>query len=281
MTDASLKADGRRSANSINAPSVEKNNNDTANSLKRKRESKPDDPKLKEYLDVMLPGAKRKTWANEAEELGIAKGKPVEPSKDNLITTESQRAADHPTPVAATAPTRNRNERAIHNVASLDEEASGKPLENVAPSEDKADLHTGYEAGDISGKPPVMSDEDWLRSRTSRLLDLEHTEGNDDSHMEISPEKTCNGIKTSSENEGRAASPDATKEGPNADLASINQNGRLFIRNLPYSVTEADLVGAFGPFGSIGEVKCPFPSIYLYLVMNHLIGTAYAMHMMS
>ncbi len=36
--------------------------------------------------------------------------------------------------------------------------------------------------------------------------------------------------------------------------ASIEETARLFVRNLPYSATEADLAEAFGQHGELSEV---------------------------
>ena len=38
------------------------------------------------------------------------------------------------------------------------------------------------------------------------------------------------------------------------EAAAIEETARLFVRNLPYSATEADLAAAFGEHGELSEV---------------------------
>jgi multiple RNA-binding domain-containing protein 1 len=47
---------------------------------------------------------------------------------------------------------------------------------------------------------------------------------------------------------------DEPKDKPDPILEEISKNGRLFVRNLPYTATEDDLRNHFQPFGSLEEV---------------------------
>lgn len=46
----------------------------------------------------------------------------------------------------------------------------------------------------------------------------------------------------------------AGDEGTGADTGLIAQTGRLFLRNLPYQATEADLAALFEEYGELSEV---------------------------
>ena len=106
------------------------------------------------------------------------------------------------------------------------------------------------------------SDNDWLRGKTSRVLDLvdstEHISGQNDVRHTDALERIDSG-------EGDAnLEPDLTAKATHAETAILNPptsttvtvpNGRLFVRNLPFSATEADLEAALAKYGSIVEVR--------------------------
>jgi len=66
---------------------------------------------------------------------------------------------------------------------------------------------------------------------------------------------------------------------PDPIIEAIKTNGRLFVRNLPYTATEDDLREHFQPFGALEEVRLEI-SYFLFglfsFMMNIQIGTAYA-----
>lgn len=115
----------------------------------------------------------------------------------------------------------------------------------------------------------VAEDDDWLRSRTNRLLDLvdpddlertpvqgpsatetDHAQGGD--AMEITPADP----PTADDVEVVEPVPVATGGEPAEDdlLEAIRRTSRLFVRNLPYSATEDDLRESFEQFGTVEEV---------------------------
>lgn len=99
---------------------------------------------------------------------------------------------------------------------------------------------------------PVASDNDWLRGKTSRLLDL------------VGPDETA----ASGTVEDDTIHPDIdatekpqsnTHEGAKHDEEDVKlrqiPNGRLFVRNLAFDVTDSDLEYRFGQFGKLQEVS--------------------------
>ncbi|KAL8716564.1 MAG: hypothetical protein Q9225_006113, partial [Loekoesia sp. 1 TL-2023] len=227
---------------------------DQKTSLKRKREDAPrseENPKLQEYLGVMQPASKSRTWANE-EPTGVKSGQ-----QDNVIngTCTDQ------------SPSRGKDEVDYQEVPKKkkkarkdSKEASPTPTETVPTPAPPELVEPGPEAEDIpktenSGILPA-TDDDWLRSRTSRLLGLVD---DDDS---IAPQGIAdyaemqNGraLKTAEENSksesiDASIQPDddvvladveapATSDMPNDTTQATN---RLFVRNLPYAATEDDI----------------------------------------
>lgn len=118
---------------------------------------------------------------------------------------------------------------------------------------------------------PDATDDDWLRSRTNRLLDLmdpedmpiETTTANTAS---VAPNTTTDSAPegdaepTAMEGDGEGSGEDTAaqpgvKDDTDAVIEKIKSNGRLFVRNLPYSATEDDLREHFKPYGSLEEVS--------------------------
>jgi hypothetical protein len=140
----------------------------------------------------------------------------------------------------------------------------------------------------------VAEDDDWLRSRTNRLLDLvdpddlERTPAQgpvvkETGHTEGGGVVNSPQANPSDEDEMTAEEPTVVASGgepPKDDsLEAIRRTSRLFVRNLPYSATEEDLRETFEGFGALEEV-C-FKIVYLFFVFYNrqrdepLIGTAY------
>lgn len=133
------------------------------------------------------------------------------------------------------------------------------PLETQTPevSADSTETQQQEEPAD-----PHATDDDWLRSRTNRLLDLvdpedldsgpasNATKGSEDVEMneaDVSP--------AFEHAMGDAAAASTYEEASKGDaLDAIRRTSRLFVRNLPYTATEDDLRETFQRFGSLQEV---------------------------
>ena len=102
------------------------------------------------------------------------------------------------------------------------------------------------------------SDSDWLRGKTSRLLDLMDE---DDPNLAPSPvaiqmdlEEPSN---TSHANtQGDPTHPKFDEDGDEPTSISLSiPNARLFVRNLPFNASESSVREAFSPYGRISEVS--------------------------
>ncbi|RMD41045.1 hypothetical protein DV735_g4100, partial [Chaetothyriales sp. CBS 134920] len=114
-----------------------------------------------------------------------------------------------------------------------------------------------HEDGRTSDEAPVESknDSDWLRGKTSRLLDL--LDPNDVAAADATSKQDAPVAQTASledEDEDEDAHSQHPEQNPPEPTAPDVANGRLFLRNLPFSTTEDDLSTLFTPYGKIEEV---------------------------
>ncbi|KAF5663067.1 multiple RNA-binding domain-containing protein [Fusarium heterosporum] len=251
--------------------SVEK---DSDSSLKKRKRDEPQtaDPKLREFLHVMKEG--REGAMDDGVRGGMGDGVaavaanavPEEESDDEYeqipARKEKQRRIDsseNPL-ITGSLPSQLKEAKVVSDVI-----AQAPTIEN--PVEPKEATKPNLEA-----QGAVPEDDDWLRSRTNRLLDLvdpddlertlvqgpsttetDHAEGGD--AMEITPvdPPVTNDVpmaETTAEVSGGESAKDDAVE-------SIRRTSRLFVRNLPYTATQQDLQEAFERFGTLEEVHLP------------------------
>ncbi len=109
---------------------------------------------------------------------------------------------------------------------------------------------------------PAATDNDWLRSRTNRLLDLMEPEdilATGSGGLPTTTSSEVTEITTVAQPPSQDSEPIVEEvieeeEKPDPVIEAIKSNGRLFVRNLPYSATEDDLRAHFAPFGALEEV---------------------------
>ena len=92
-------------------------------------------------------------------------------------------------------------------------------------------------------------DDDWLRSRTSRALDLELGDQEDQVTRTSKKIKTMQTPPTDPEEVKAAARTSA--------IDKIHSTKRLFLRNLSFDVTEPDLASLFSSFGAVADAHMP------------------------
>lgn len=190
-----------------------------------------------------------------------ASGQSVPVSKRSSQSTTSRTAGGHPAYELRNSEASNKRKRDKNDDGEAQRalKSGGETLEPSQPlveaeHVDIPEERPRMEEEKESEKSPVRSDNDWLRGKTSRLLDLVEPEdtkarvapqnGEMESHMEIdTPEQTpAKGDNTDVEDATDQTSPSVP-------------NGRLFIRNLAFDVTDADLQDRFGQFGKLKEVS--------------------------
>lgn len=131
------------------------------------------------------------------------------------------------------------------------------------------------DAPEPSNEP--TDDDDWLRLRTNRLLDVMDPDeiaampsstgtvnaqpvDQQPTQQPAAEDLTMSGITINDNTvvDEPAEEPAVLAEDPN--IEAIKSNARLFVRNLPYSATEEDLREHFSKYGSLDEVRESSPS---------------------
>lgn len=237
----------------------------TLNAPKKRKRSDVDetDPKLKEFLEVMQPASKSKSWTSETEN-SLAEP----PTKMQAVEApEGDSDGEY-----QAVPKKRLSKQSIEQTQPItDDKRTEPPAINDT-------IVADFNAMDAT-------DDDWLRSRTSRLLDLVEPEDLVVA-KEVSQNPYTGVMAETSENpetidDGKEESEKAAEfeENMDATIESIQSNGRLFVRNLPYTATEEDLREHFAQYGTLEEVrvKSIFVLFCLRFVMNIQIGTAYTL----
>ncbi|GAO15462.1 uncharacterized protein UV8b_02202 [Ustilaginoidea virens] len=241
-----------------------------SNAKKRKRdESHASDPKLREFLQVMGTGRDGVIAdvliPKDASDPLLESGGVVVPEGESDEEYEQ-------------IPSRKEKLRKLH----AHQDKTDVAREKRSMSEEKAqDGITAVNSGGqnvvqmeshMTGHEPQTvpaTDDDWLRSRTNRLLDLMDPDDLSSEPAAIPTsgdslqKQDANGDKSSLHSSDKLA-PDAAElpvaSKCNAEddaVDAISRTSRLFVRNLPYSTTEDDLRDAFDKFGPLEEVHLP------------------------
>lgn len=244
---------------------------------KRKREDLDEsDKKLKEYLEVMKPG---QVSSNKLEGI-MDPGQPDVGKEDPVLQIEAESDDEY-----ETIPTRPaKKPREAREGREAETSAQDLRVADVIESQEPPTLpETQRSAPDVNA-----TDDDWLRSRTNRLLDLVDP---DDPEIAVKQQSSQAAPKQDSQDkptEGSPVSPGLVDQDIAEDheerpahpvdqdsaVDTIRGTARLFLRNLPYRATEEDLRSHFETFGEVKEVRpsyFPYPhplEIPLHVMMN-------------
>jgi len=126
----------------------------------------------------------------------------------------------------------------------------------------------------------ATEDDDWLRNRTNRLLDLEDDDDSVPIPAEPTPVTPATQVavpEVSNDEQMQDAVPipgektteetETTVETNDAALEAVRKTARIFCRNLPYTATAEDLRVHFTQFGEVEEVRSYF-TLFRDSVMN-------------
>ncbi|KAF4783810.1 RNA recognition domain-containing protein [Colletotrichum scovillei] len=230
---------------------------------KRKREDLDEsDPKLREFLQVMGTG---QSSANEMSDVMASAA--VKEQKKLLQDDESDDEYE-------AIPSRPEK-RQMREAPQGDGRTEPLPEKDEAmPDADPVSEPTEVMPQDETTSAPTnaaATDDDWLRSRTNRLLDLvedgevprppvQQDSGETVGSAPVEQQKQLAAEKPKAETDGGAVVQDAPvsqEVEEDATLATIKRNSRLFVRNLPFSAKDEDLRAHFEQFGELQEVHLP------------------------
>lgn len=205
------------------------------------------DPKLKEFLEIMQPASKSKTWATGSPDDGEPPTKIQAIEVPDAESDDEYETVPKKTKVKSPEPPQQADEILVEPV--------------ISSATDQIPINA-----------PDATDDDWMRSRTNRLLDLvdpkdiatispvERPADTTARETVYEAPTTTQPIAAVESLEG-AGDPDVEQSDPTID--AIKSNGRLFVRNLPYTATEEDLRAHFQVYGSLDEV-CIFKKSFLF-----------------
>ncbi len=126
-------------------------------------------------------------------------------------------------------------------------------------------------------KSDVTNDNEWLRAKTSRVLDLVESEPEAKiPEPPISSERIDEPIANPQDEEEEELSTLGAPGPAPSQESDPSSAERLFVRNLPYSANETEIENLFSKFGQLKEVRFPQNHILFHFHDEHLIGTAYA-----
>lgn len=226
-------------------------------SLKRKRpspapETAEKDPKLNEFLQAMQ--APSKLRGNRGEEVNMA----AQQEDTKVVVPEADSDSEYenvPKKQKSAAPAVKVPVPAAKDAMDVDSPA--------VPQADQAE----ESAGTTEPRDTAMTDDDWMRSRTSRLLGLAADDEEEDASATHVPSHT---VPAEPSPEPADIQPDSEAkdepfEGFEDEPTSVDEveekvraSQRLYLRNLSYATREDDLRSAFAGFGNLEEVSCGF-----------------------
>ncbi len=147
------------------------------------------------------------------------------------------------------------NEKKKINKKRRKEEKTAEEAKGGVETPDDEAFGSNEDGADRPQPCETRSDNDWLRAKTSRLLDLVTDDENRRlGHLETVP-NASESSSTASEDVDEAK-VQATPAEPEQD--EVLTNGRLFVRNLPYGASETEVEKFFSKSGKVSEVslKC-------------------------
>jgi multiple RNA-binding domain-containing protein 1 len=220
-----------------------------ANKRKAKKQKKKDekaavegeDNKLAEYLNAMDNRQAAKSWAN-----------------DMITGTQNVETTDSPAPVA-TANDEDDEEYADLPQKKQEEEDSGDeemmmPLSEFSkPDTENEGDGQKEELEDNMAADTKVSDMEWLQMRRKLMKENQETGVEEEKeHTKEKPEKSSRKY----EQEPEPLPPSEEEK----CAEKISQTKRLFLRNLLYTVTEAEIRELFSQYGNVEEVHVPVDS---------------------
>ncbi|EPS41419.1 hypothetical protein H072_4687 [Dactylellina haptotyla CBS 200.50] len=233
-----------------------------AKNLKRKRDevgTKKDDgnavdendPKYREYMQLMKNRVNTKIWENETAIINEEQPAALQVPEDE--SEEEYEELSHP------KLEKKKWKKDIPELPSISQNAVDSAVTAEDPSTEPAadpeilpDVDEPVQTG--------LSDADWLKSMTSTKLEPKDPNAETEPKDKPGSSDEWGGIEDD-ENMEDAPADTSSEPRPKSeyDLAieKIEETGRLFVRNLTYSVTESELEELFAQFGELEEVHLP------------------------
>ena len=217
----------------------------------------PEDPKFREFLNVVRPKSKSHLWSND-DDLAYAPNWARDQSNANMVPikprgkTTAEGEEDKAGPSGGSpSPEHEAREPEGESEGQRDAVVMDEGLDDMAylRSRMKAGLGEGAE----DAEPKRKGKKGKKKKKEEEKEEEEEEEGREPAAPEGQGAGTRGGQveeaeRTAVENEGRGVPKERTFE------EAAEESGRLFVRNLAYSTTEEEVKELFEGFGSTSEV---------------------------
>ncbi|KAI9659963.1 MAG: Multiple RNA-binding domain-containing protein 1 [Bathelium mastoideum] len=237
---------------------------EVTNGRKRKRddlEHQARDAKLEEFVETMQPmrrGNRSTVFVQDPASNGSDLGKTGFSTTSRASNERDDEALEKPSELIKKNDQIRQTRDLPDHHHPLDEDGSANTGEKARESMNNSVGHNEHKSGD----------EDWLRNRTNRLLDLvdegadgpEHL-GNpnpldENENRPLHAPKPLDGITDQGDDQPQSIEPEVSQPG-DSKLETVMATGRLFVRNIPYDTTTAHITECFQQFGELEEVHVP------------------------
>lgn len=241
-----------------------------ANEKKRKRDVVDEsNPKFQEYLNVMQHAKNSANLVHGMDVDGLTINTPT--TVDQLKVDGS--ASDDEYEAVADRPAKRVSRQTDQTAASIPPQppTAKETSTDTAPALATDDSPTQEMEVDASNEPAATTapatDDEWMRNRTNRLLDLVDDDDISPELLAPSQPKRQEPQKLQTEPAAPLAQPSTEGDGESEPipepqvsnakdtLQTIRESRRLFLRNIAYTATEDDLKAYLEPFGGIEEVR--------------------------
>lgn len=200
---------------------------------------------LKEFMDVMKPAIQQKSWNNGLEanvdgapstqELNVALGEPAEKESDDEYEDFGKKQEANDDDEEMITLDKKQNEEVDEPMMSLDQ------LESQPETEEPPAVE------EVKVVDEEINDMDWFMKHRTRIKEVDTTEP----APALAPETT---EIVEEEAAASDSEPEVELTQEEQNMQKVLETGRLFLRNINYSTTEADFTELFSPFGALKEV---------------------------
>ncbi|OMJ26405.1 Multiple RNA-binding domain-containing protein 1 [Smittium culicis] len=249
------------------------------------------DPKFQEFLQVMAPRAKSKTWANddvnllnERERRVVSNAISLYKKDSSLKKNSGKESSLNSKKVKAkvlSVPNRKPGGESLtvsktHITFEADDDADAASDEQQENNENDSDfdVNSGSTTKQNDNLPvsfaSLSSDLDWLRSRIKPIEPntssdkIEKSNDKSDDNKEKTEKGSTDTPKEDSKDDSSQDITDKIKYSllekereREENIRKISDSGRLFVRNLPYDSSESSLRTYFEKFGPLSEIHMP------------------------
>lgn len=251
-----------------------------ANEKKRKRDVVDEsNPKFQEYLNVMQHAKNSANLVHGMDVDGLTINTPPTTAEQPKVDGGASDDEYEAVPERPAKRVSRQTDQAAASVPPQPPMARGTSTDNApAPVTDDSAMQQMEidESSEPAATTAPATDDEWLRNRTNRLLDLVDdddispdllapSQPRRQEPQKLQPEPAAPPAQPSTERDGEPEPiPQPQVSSAKDTLQTIRESRRLFLRNIAYTASEDDLKAYLQPFGGIEEVRTPQLLLFLW-----------------